>query len=129
MLLPNLKYRNLWLLIGWGMVFLIIYLSLEPNPPQPVDFNQADKLEHLSAYAMLMLWFCQIYWDTQQRFRIALGFAAMGILIEILQGLGGVRFFEYADMLANAIGVLIGWGMGQTVLKQSLYYVEQKIDR
>ena len=126
-MLPDLKYRNLWLSIGWGLVFLVIYLSLTPNPPQPVDFNQVDKLEHFSVYAILMLWFCQIYWGMRQRVRLALSLAAMGVLMEFLQKLGGVRMFEYADMLANATGVLIGWGLGQTALKQSLYYVEQKI--
>jgi hypothetical protein len=39
---------------------------------------------------------------------------SLGVCIEILQGMGGYRYFEYADMLANSGGVLMGWGLAHT---------------
>lgn len=123
----NLKFRKAWLFIGFGWIALLIYLSLMPHPPQIADFHMLDKLEHFAGYSLLMLWFSQLYWGLRQRASIAAGLAAMGVLIEILQGMQGFRVFEYADMLANTLGVLIGWGLGQTPLKKSLLRLEQLI--
>jgi VanZ family protein len=47
----------------------------------------------------------------------ALGFVAMGILIEFLQRMTGYRDFEVLDMVADAIGVLLGWA-GAVVLER-----------
>jgi glycopeptide antibiotics resistance protein len=35
----------------------------------------------------------------------------LGISLEFLQGIGGVRVMETLDMLANSLGVLTGWGL------------------
>jgi VanZ family protein len=115
--------RNVWLALGWLWVATVFYLSLMPHPPQPVSFNGVDKLEHTLAYALLMLWFCQLY--VERRIRLFLPFVAMGVGIEILQGMGGYRYFEYTDMLANTAGVLIGWGLAQTMLGRVLPMIER----
>ena len=51
----------------------------------------------------------------------------MGVLIEILQGLGKVRFFEYSDMLANTAGVTVAWIMTRGELKYLLLTFENKL--
>ncbi len=127
--MPNLKYRNFWLLMGFVWIGLDIFLSLMHNPPQILDVRMADKVEHFAAYALLMFWFCQIFWELPQQLKIAIALAALGVSMEIVQGMEGFRVFEYADMLANTIGVLIGWGLGKTVLKQSLCQFERVIVR
>jgi len=33
----------------------------------------------------------------------------MGAVLELLQGLSGYRTFQYADMIANAVGIFLGW--------------------
>ncbi len=114
--------RNVWLALGWLWVAAVFYLSLTPHPPEPVSFSGSDKFEHALAYALLMLWFCQLYGE--RRVRLFLAFAAMGGVIEILQGLSGYRYFEYADMLANASGALIGWGLARTGLGRVLTMLE-----
>ncbi len=106
--------RKVWLSFGWLWVAAVFYLSLMPHPPEPVPFDGADKLEHALAYALLMLWFCQVYVERRTRIRLTLSLLAMGVGIEILQGMSGYRHFEYADMLANSTGVLLGWGLAQT---------------
>jgi len=106
--------RNVWLALGWGWIVIVFYLSLMPQPPQPLSFDGVDKLEHAAAYMVLMLWFCQAFMLKQSRIYLLIAFVAMGVVIEFLQGLSGYRYFEYADMLANTTGVLIGFGLART---------------
>jgi VanZ family protein len=94
--------------MGWVLVGAIVWLSLTPEPPHPVDFRLLDKLEHLTAYGALMFWFAFLYRRTRTRAAYAFGFIAMGIAIEFIQPYTG-RDFELADMLADALGVALGW--------------------
>lgn len=113
--------RKVWLILGWLWVAAIFYLSLTPHPPEPVSFNGADKFEHALAYAVLMLWFCQL---NMRRVRLFFAFVLMGVGIEILQGMTGYRYFEYADMMANATGVLFGWALALTALGRVVLLLE-----
>jgi VanZ family protein len=103
------KLRWSWFALGWLWVAAIFYLSLMPHPPEPVHFRNADKLEHALAYSLLMLWFCQVYRQCTSRMLLAVLLLAMGIAIEYLQRETGYRTFEYADMLADTVGVMVGW--------------------
>lgn len=122
--LPMNKLRMLWLFLGWLWVTVVIYLSLTPHPPEPLHFWNADKLEHALAYGLLMLWFCQVYIRRSSRRVLAVLLIAMGIMIEYLQGETGYRTFDYADMLANATGVLVGWAWARTALGRVFAYLD-----
>jgi glycopeptide antibiotics resistance protein len=61
------------------------------------------------AYGTLMFWFCQLYPAPRTRLLLAIGFIALGIGLEFVQGALGYRTYDEYDMLANAIGVLAGW--------------------
>jgi VanZ family protein len=117
--------RSGWLALGWLWVATVSYLSLMPHPPEPVSFDGVDKLEHALAYTLLMLWFCQIVVAKRARILLFIAFVVMGVAIEILQGLSGYRYFEYADMLANTTGVLIGFGLAHTQMGCILMKLEQ----
>ena len=86
----------------------ILWLSLTPRPP-PVDFECSDKVGHFMAYGGLMFWFCQLYDARQIRIGYAVAFVAMGIGLEFVQGALGYRTYDAFDMLANSLGVLLGW--------------------
>lgn len=118
------KLRWTWLAVGWLWVAAIFYLSLMPHPPEPVHFWNADKLEHALAYCLLMLWFCQVYRRRRTRLMLAVLLVAMGVLIEYMQRETGYRFFDYADMLSNATGVLVGWAWARTGLGRVFAYLE-----
>lgn len=62
-----------------------------------------------------MAWFAFLYRRTPTRALYAAGFVAMGIAIEFIQPYTG-RNFEVADMLADALGVLIGWALALIVV-------------
>jgi VanZ family protein len=100
--------RTLWLGAGWIGVVVVTYFTLAPNPPQ-IDLEQGDKLQHLVAYASLMLWFSQVQTGVAERRITALLLVALGIALEFAQGLTGYRFMSAADMAANMAGVALGW--------------------
>lgn len=121
-----LHLDKLWLSLGWLLIVLTVFLSLMPSLPQVMDFNQGDKLEHLLAYTILMLWFAQIF-KRRLHLRVGLGFIAMGISLELLQGLSGYRAFEYSDILANTTGVFFGWLLAKTRMANCLLGIKNRV--
>jgi VanZ family protein len=102
------RRRPLWLTLGWAWAGAIVWLSLTPSPPT-VDFAESDKVGHFVAYGALMFWFSTLYLKRASRIAYAAGFIAMGIGLEFIQGWLGYRTYEVFDMLANTLGVLLGW--------------------
>ncbi len=123
--MSSLRFKKLWLTIGWSLVIAVIALSLMPPPTLP-PINHLDKLEHFIAYFVLMGWFAQIYHTPRQRLYCMIGFLLLGGLLEVLQGLGETRQADWADALANSIGVLVAWQLTKTRLAYVLTYFEQK---
>jgi VanZ family protein len=106
--------RALGLALGWALVVVIIWLSVTPRPVE-VPVEQGDKLGHLAAYGAMMFWFCLLYARSRTRAAYAAGFIAMGVALEFVQRALGYRSFEIADMVADAAGVLLGWGLALAV--------------
>ncbi len=90
------------------MVAIVCWLSLTPHPPEPPDILGWDKSQHFVAYAALMAWFRQSFFRHWRWPAFLLG---LGLTLEYLQSLTGYRTADVFDMLANGIGVLIGWGL------------------
>ena len=88
---------------------MVIYFSLNNTGMPVVSSFLHDKLSHILGYAGLMLWFVQLYKGRGMRSLIAVLLICLGMVLEYLQGIGGVRMFEVGDMLANASGVVVGW--------------------
>jgi len=112
------KLRKAWLALGGLWIAAVVYLSLIPNPPEMVRFPGVDKLQHVLAYGLLMLWFCQMYVIRTQRLLLTGLLIALGIAVEFMQETTGYRYFEFTDMLANAAGVMLGWVWARTGLGQ-----------
>jgi VanZ family protein len=100
--------RKACLAAGWAWAAAIVWLSLTPAPPD-LDIEHGDKLGHFAAYGLLMFWFCQLYLQRKARIAYAMGFVAMGIGLEFMQGQFGDRTYDVVDMSANTLGVLLGW--------------------
>jgi len=109
-----MKLRALWLAIGWGLVATIIWLSVTPKPPD-LGVEHGDKLGHFMAYGSVMFWFCQLYPRYATRIAYGAGLIAMGVALEFVQRWLGYRSFEVADMVADAIGVLLGYTAASVV--------------
>ena len=101
--------RAAWIAVGWVGVAAVTVLSLIPAPPELIPLDHGDKVGHLIAYGCLMFWFAQVYLRSRTRWLITVGLVALGIALEHVQGWTGWREFSYADMAADAIGVILGW--------------------
>ncbi len=125
---PDLKYRFMWLTIGYTLVVLVLYLSLTSSPVDlELDVPYQDKFFHALAYFTLMAWFAQIYHGRLQRYIIAIGFVLMGVLLEYLQGFDPNRYYEFADMLANSFGVALAFVITLSAAKNILLGLENRL--
>ncbi len=124
---PPLRFAKLWLTIGWMLIGCVIYESLTPEPPSFDNVPYWDKWGHLFSYGFLMLWFAQIYQRRSQRIWVALGLIGLGVGLEFAQEQTGYRTFEYADMLADALGTALGWGVATTALGAALGSIERRL--
>lgn len=103
---------------------LVTFLTLTPNPADTEpgfivtrwistalfgDASLADKIAHFLAYGSLG---AAAYWAELRLFfrrrGVGLALVLYGMLLEGLQGLGGVRDPEIADAVANAFGAASG---------------------
>jgi VanZ family protein len=98
--------HRVWWVFGWLGLVITLVVSLMPSP-----FNesgaQTDKIVHLAGYGVLMFWWAQLI--PQRRWRLAIAVVLFGILIEWLQGFTPTRQTDALDVLANSIGMLLGW--------------------
>ena len=110
---------SIWLfrLIAAGVTLSIWVLSLIPLGQASIPGG--DKLHHFIAYASVMAaWRLALPLHNKwQQLMVAASLMAMGVTIEFLQGLTPYRFFEWADSLANAAGVIIGWTISWALMK------------
>ena len=124
----TLRYQNVWLFIGIAMIVFVIYETLTSSPIQP-GFKISDKMLHIVGYFGMMGWFVQIFKSRNQQLVLAVGFVSMGIMLEFIQGWGGIRHYEVADMVANASGVILAWLLSLTRFSDVLFSVETKVIR
>jgi glycopeptide antibiotics resistance protein len=109
---PLLHFKKWWLGIGWLLVIIVITLSLMPPTPTSdslFEIPYADKIVHFFAYFILMGWFVQIYHVPSIRWRLAIGWLFLGIGLEILQSMSGIRHGDVTDVIANSLGILLSW--------------------
>lgn len=122
---PALRLRFLWLVIGYALVLLVVFMSLTSNPIEMGElFPYEDKVYHAFAYFTLMAWFAQIYHDRFQRNMIAAVFVFMGVALEYLQSFDPDRMAEFADMVANTTGVALGMALAMSSWRNVLVWLE-----
>ncbi|MCW8854550.1 MAG: VanZ family protein [Gammaproteobacteria bacterium] len=122
----QLKFKPLWLVIGYALIAFVVVQSLTPSPVD-IGVQFWDKSLHTVGYFILMAWFMQIYHSKNAKLFWGLFFITMGVGLEFLQDLGGVRYYEVNDMLANGLGVVIAWLLSYTVFSKVLSWVDSFI--
>ena len=123
----ELVWRRVWIVGGVALLFVVLLLSLLPlkNQPDPI-IPFGDKFTHMLAFAALMLWFSALV--PRSRYPLLFGFLlGFGGLIEVLQLMSGYRFMEFGDLLADAAGGLIGWGLALAGLNRWCSWIERRL--
>ena len=92
---------------GIASIMIIFTFSLFEIPQSNFD-GLSDKFIHFSAYLLLSLLIFRASL-TLTKASLFIGLILLGILIEALQYTSGLRNFEYMDIIANALGVLVGF--------------------
>lgn len=108
----------------------LMYFGLTPlgNPSAAIPYW--DKYLHLSAYLSGAFWIAQISLSKKKLVHLFYLFL-YSILIEILQKFSGYRFFEWADILANFSGILLGFGLSKLIpnfLKKLDQWAKEKLN-
>lgn len=112
---------RLWLGL-WGLaIAIVIVVSLLPAPELPKVPPGGDKLEHFLAYCLLSFAAVQLFATRSALLRAGLGLVALGIALEIAQGVfTSTRQMDAQDALANTLGVLGGLAMLMTPARNLL---------
>jgi len=90
----------------WLPLVICTWLALTPAPPEAL-FRVGDFVLHAGAFAYLAfasrLAFPAAAWPY-----VVLWLLAFGAGIELLQGIGGQRSAEWADLAVDAVGIVLG---------------------
>ncbi|HWI82211.1 VanZ family protein [Ramlibacter sp.] len=90
-----------WLCLGAVLVLALM------RPTHFMPSTGWDKANHALAFAVLAILGCLSYPGRGPR--VLAGLLAYGALIELLQTLTGYRSGEWLDLVADTIGLALGW--------------------
>lgn len=111
---------RLWRIAFWVCLAAVLTLSLMSDVSPSLSTGW-DKGNHLLAFAVLALLGRVAY--PGRLLLIVVGLLGYGILIELLQSLTGYRVAEFKDLIADALGILLGCllAAGETWLRRRLH--------
>ena len=103
----ELRFPWLWMGFGWLLVAAVCLGSLLPI--NNVDTGLSDKWLHFASYFALTVWFCGLYATIGYYSIITAIVIAFGAVLDVAQGATGTRTFDLLDILANALGAVVGF--------------------
>ena len=102
-----LRYSRYWLAAGLVLLGLGLASALSPLSARiPLTLN--DKLLHTGGFLFFMVWFGGLF-EARRLPYVVVALAAYGLLIELLQSFTPTRQAEFLDLIADVLGVLLGW--------------------
>lgn len=102
-----LHYLHFWLVLGFGLLTLGLMAALLPQPPT-ISLTLNDKLLHAGSFFLFMVWFGGLVLSPRLPV-VAGGLTLYGLAIEMLQTLTPSRQGEAWDLVADMVGVGLGW--------------------
>lgn len=122
-----LRYGWAWLAMGCLILITGLVVALLPGSTV-MPLSISDKLLHAGAFAAFMVWFSGIF-EPRYAPRIALALFGYGAMIEGLQSFTGFRTAELGDLVADGVGILIGWAVGAAGLRHWCSFLERWLVR
>ncbi len=109
-----LRYAGYWRIAGIALLLLVLSFAVVPDEWLFGDDDvpklwriDADKWLHLGGFTLLAVWFAGQY-RPRAYWQIGFGLIAYGLLIEYCQRFVGFRTADWADVAADAAGIVIG---------------------
>ena len=102
-------------LLAWRLAFgfcvlAVLVLALMPTDV-PMPSMGWDKSNHLLAFSVMALLGRRAY--PGRTMALLAGLLAYGALIEVLQSFTPNRSADWQDLVADAVGLALGWGAGR----------------
>jgi VanZ family protein len=111
--------------LGWLLVAAVIVGSLVPGQALEV-MHTSDKLMHAGSYFVLMVWFAGFYRRGVYPLLAAI-LMALGLGLDVLQGLTPTRSFDWRDVGMNCVGVIAGLVLAASLLGGWCQRIEQRL--
>lgn len=128
MMFNDLRFIRFWFVLGCVFVAAAMVLSLMPLQQVTMP-SWNDKFEHTMGYFLLSLWFCGLY-RRQRYWVVALWMFAMGVLVEMLQGMMHLgRQADIKDIYADILGIGIAIILAMTPLGRWSYWFEKLVPK
>jgi VanZ family protein len=107
-LLHDVRFQPVW---RWLLALLIVVVAIfafTPGDSAP-SLGVSDKVDHVTAFAALA-WTGVLAFDpaARTRLRLALALVGYGVVIELVQTQIPGRFAEFADVVADGVGITVG---------------------
>ena len=90
-------------------VVSILWLALTPNPPRAGGLFDLDKVNHIVAFFVLAGLMEYAFPNLGAWAVKLLPLVAFGLAIEMLQFWIGYRYFEWMDLVADGVGLILFW--------------------
>lgn len=100
----ELKLPKFWFGLAFIGLLVLAVVSLIPAP----DLGGNDKIGHFFSYAILSAYLSLLVVQRKSLWRILFGLIAYGLLLEFMQSLTDYRSGDFADAVANSLGVITG---------------------
>jgi VanZ family protein len=103
-----------WRAVLGAALVTVAWTSLLPPEDLPQDVAVSDKVVHALAYALLgaLVVLSGLRWLPS-----VVAVVVFGLAVEIAQGVSGYRSFEWADLLADAVGAAVGAGVAAALVR------------
>jgi len=126
---PARRHPRLWQGVWGAMILAVVVGSLLPARELPTPwFPGFDKVEHFSGYVVLSAYAVMLFSSARGQLRACCGLVALGIAIEIAQGLfTTTRSADALDALTNAAGVAAGALVRITPLVRTLDWMDRRL--
>jgi VanZ family protein len=121
----DFRHPHLWLGIWCTALAGTLVLCLIPLPDMDAPVMRWDKLHHALGHGLLAAWAAMLFEDRRALLLALFGLIGFGITIEGMQAMLPWRSAEVLDIVANALGVVLGGTIAATPLSRTLLHIEQ----
>ena len=125
---PELRFARAWFVAALLLLGFALSITLCPVPHKVLDFTLSDKLAHALAFMGFMVIFSGLVRSEYWRF-VFVALLAYGGAIEVLQLGVPSRSAEWADLLADAVGLLAGLYIARRWLADWCLWLERRLPR